>query len=644
MGQFDDLMLSFGDGVKMQADGSVKGYLVRFTDAEHPDLEGEYFDKDTDFALLQGMRSPIYYHHTQDPVVGKRMLGDGLLIKDEVGVWLDGQIKIRDDYDRAIRQLGIGGKLSLSSGTASHLVEYEQPAKAEESEEPEEPKARRIKRWPLGLDASLTPTPAEPRNVADIKSFRAISTPSLKALAPEAFSVEEDVADSGDREKKITKTSKKRSNTMNLKTFESGGKYHVYRVDEDGDPIGMPVKTFDDSKSAEAYIAEEAKPEFLRVMEAFATGQQKSLEAMLERVDASTKAAMATISRGGALTPGGAVKTVEGKTLTDFIYAVYKNDVATLTSMGSIKTLSEETGPAGAYLVPETFIPELIKVDPEQEIVYPRADRQPVNGPIRLPGLSTAGQTAGRSNFMGGMYAAWTESGHVKPPQEVEFTQISLNPWELSGYVPVHDQLLSRSSIALPGLLSGLFSSALRFYRDEAFLDGTGAGQPQGIITAPGTFVETRLGAGLISYLDLVNMKGHLLPTSWMKAHWIFSISCYPQLITMQDPAGHYIWQDNARGGQPTTILDLPFVFTEKTPTLGTQGDVVLADEDYYYVAEEGGISIASSEHFLFTSNQTVFKFFLKVDGQEKLAAPIYLKDGVTQVSPFVVLGSAATT
>ena len=635
----NDLRLSFGGSVKMLADGSVSGYLIRFSDADSPDLMGQYFDAETDFVvkMAEMPKSPLYYHHGQDPVIRTRVLTDVKMIKDDVGIWVDGQMKIRDNYDRGIRQLGLAGKLGWSSGTAPHLVEYDEPGE----------KATRIKRWPLGLDASLTPTPAEPRNFADMKSFRAQDTPGLKALVPEAFAVKADAGDSGadgaTKKKKRTVAPKKRSTKM-LRTYKSGGKFHVYEMDEDGEPLGMPVRTEDTEELAEDYIKEQSKPEMIRMAEMIAAAQTKSMEPMMTRLEAMQKQMLAPSQKGGALTPGGSAKTADGKTFNDFVYAVINKDEASLKSMGAVKTLSEETGPSGAYLVPEVFIPTLMRIDAESEIVYPRADRQPVNGPIRLPGLSTAGQTAGRTNFLGGMFAEWTESGHAKPEQDIDFNQISMNPWELSGYVPVFDQLLSRSAINLPGLLTGLFGDALRFYRDEAFLDGTGAGQPQGIITAPGTFVQARAGTGAISYLDLVAMKQHLLPMSWSKAHWIFSISCYEDLVLMQDPSGRYIWQENARVGEPATVLGLPMVFTEKTPILGTQGDVVLADESFYYVAEEGGISIASSEHVRFLSNQTVFKFFCKVDGQEKLPAPIYLKDGQTQVSPFVVLGSAATT
>ncbi|HUT21372.1 MAG TPA: phage major capsid protein [Anaerolineae bacterium] len=654
----DDLLLAFGSEVKMQADGRVSGYLVRFTDEDNPDLDGEYFDKATDYALMERARSPIYYHHGQDPVIQKRVIGDGALTQDDVGIWLDGQLKLRDKWEQAVRRLGQAHKLTWSSGTATHLVERDQPG----------PKATHISRWPLGLDASLTLTPAEPLNKADLKTLRAQPAQSLKALAPEVFaasaSTELSEAKSAQRAKPKPlqppgRARPGRRNVKMLRTYESGGRFHVFEVGEEDQPIGLPLRTEDTKDAADAFITDQGKPDMLRFAEMISAANAKSMEALLTRMEAMQQAALTAPARkGAALTQqetGEEVKTVAGKTFSDFIYAILEDDVDTLKTMGASKTyrtgtksgqkvLGEQTGPAGAYLVPEVFIPELIRVQPESEIVYPRADRQSVRGPIRLPGLSTAGQTAGRTNFIGGVVGGWTEAGEHKPATEPEFTQIALNPWEWSGYCPIKDELLDRSVINLPNLLTGLFREAMGFYRDEAFLDGTGAGQPLGIIPSPGTYIETRVTAGHITWLDLVHMKGHLLPQSWNNAHWIFSISDYEDLITMQDPAGHYIWLDNARDGEPTTILGLPFVFTEKTPILGSQGDVILADERFYYVAEEGGVAIASSQHVYFLENRTVFKFFFRIDGQEKLPAPIYLKDGHTQVSPFVILGGAATT
>ena len=126
-------------------------------------------------------------------------------------------------------------------------------------------------------------------------------------------------------------------------------------------------------------------------------------------------------------------------------------------------------------------------------------------------------------------------------------------------------------------------------------------------------------------------------------AFWVINQMCMQEIMMIQDPAGNYIWQPNAREGIPSTIFGKPVRWTEKVPTLGTRGDIGLYNPDWYYIGQREGVSIATSEHFLFTSNQTVYRCSMRVDGQEKLPAPIYLKDGTAQVSPFVVLAAAAT-
>lgn len=148
-----ETLVTFGTEVKALDGGKVAGYLVRFSTDKDPDLTGDFFTKDTDFG--EATRTPAYYHHGLDAKVGKRVLGSGTLSRDDVGVWVEAQLNLRDEYEKSIYEMAKAGKLGWSSGTASHLVER-QP----------EGKANHITKWPLGLDASLTPTPAEPRNCA----------------------------------------------------------------------------------------------------------------------------------------------------------------------------------------------------------------------------------------------------------------------------------------------------------------------------------------------------------------------------------------------------------------------------------------------------------------------------------------------
>lgn len=159
-------IVSFGGDVKALDDGKVGGYLVRFSTDSDPDLERDFFNKSTDFGEIT--LSAVYYHHGLDKQLKRRKLGKGTLTIDDVGVWIEAQLEMRDEYEKAVYELAQAGKLGWSSGTAAHLVEREQVGKS-----------WWIKAWPLGLDASLTPTPAEPRT-------RAVPLKSLYVSAEQA--------------------------------------------------------------------------------------------------------------------------------------------------------------------------------------------------------------------------------------------------------------------------------------------------------------------------------------------------------------------------------------------------------------------------------------------------------------------------
>lgn len=148
-------LVAFGNEVKALDGGKVAGYLVTFGGL---DLTGDYFTKETDFGEAEKL--PVLYQHGFDNVIKRRRIGTAEIVKDDVGLWAEAQLNMRDDYERRIYELAKAGKLGWSSGSASHVVEREQTGEA-----------AKISQWFIA-EASLTPTPAEPRNVVmSIKSL-----------------------------------------------------------------------------------------------------------------------------------------------------------------------------------------------------------------------------------------------------------------------------------------------------------------------------------------------------------------------------------------------------------------------------------------------------------------------------------------
>ncbi len=151
------------DSIKVSSNGKVSGYLVRFGAPEDTDLERDYFTKGTDFGidLSDGKEAGIglYYNHGMDPILRTQKIGYAQIKMDDKGIWLRGQLDMADDYQKMIYEMAKMGKLGLSSGAASHMVEREKMGKSYQ-----------IKRWTLA-EASLTPQPAEYRNKVEAKRY-----------------------------------------------------------------------------------------------------------------------------------------------------------------------------------------------------------------------------------------------------------------------------------------------------------------------------------------------------------------------------------------------------------------------------------------------------------------------------------------
>jgi len=142
-----------GAALKTLEDGEVEGLLVVFGTPEEPDLERDFFTRETDFGRLR--ETAIWLNHAQ-PV---KTPSGVILVEEPIGYGTlditDEGVVIRGLLDAKYRYLArIAEELGWSSGTAAHLVQREPVGKA-----------YHIKRWLLGLDASITPTPAEPRTI-----------------------------------------------------------------------------------------------------------------------------------------------------------------------------------------------------------------------------------------------------------------------------------------------------------------------------------------------------------------------------------------------------------------------------------------------------------------------------------------------
>jgi HK97 family phage major capsid protein len=278
------------------------------------------------------------------------------------------------------------------------------------------------------------------------------------------------------------------------------------------------------------------------------------------------------------------------------------------------KTMTEGTDTAGGFLVPVEFQAEVIRYASEGSIIRSRARVWNMTRDIlELPKLDQS------SNVFGGVTLYWTAEDDLKVASAPTLGKIVLNAKKLIGLVAVSDELLNDSAVALANYLVSLFGEAISYEEDKEFIQGTGMGQPLGIINGVGISAVARAASAKIGYADIYGMWGKLPAEMEGNAVWITSKNGIAQLLVANQTNTNTVnfFLSNMTAPIPYTLLGKPILVTEKVDTtIGSKGDIILANLDYYYIGDRGGLEVTSSIHDRFRYDETTFRFVKRVDGQ----------------------------
>ena len=309
------------------------------------------------------------------------------------------------------------------------------------------------------------------------------------------------------------------------------------------------------------------------------------------------------------------------------------------------KDLVESIGASGGYLVPTEAGTSLLQWDDTGEnLVRGRATVIPMRRrAISMPVLDQSTTTAGQPHWWGGVLAKWTEEAGQKTETQPAFKQIQLVAHKLVCYTEASDELLDDSAVSLEALLRASFSGVIQWEEQNAFINGTGAGQPLGVINAGATITVAPVALAALAVADFTNM---LEAFQGRNPVWFMSRRWMSELLQLNGPAGNpsYVFIPNAREGAPATLFGSPVYFVEQMPAPGSVGSVLLADWSKYLIGDRQAVTVDSTKVYKFQYDITSWRAVHRVDGQPWLSAPLTWSDGTTQTSPFVILGGVAAT
>lgn len=579
----DEILIAYGAELKALGDGKVGGYLVRFSSADEPDLTGDFFTRETDFDLTEGRKSvPVLFHHGMDGTLKKRRLGRANLTVDDVGVWMEAQLTLRDEYEKAVYELVSAGKMGLSSGSASHMVERSADGKA-----------THIKAWPI-VEASITATPAEPRTaVIPLKSLVVPAEPEATTEAQAVAAVADNVSI---------------------------------------EVIGEPNMS-EELKTAAPNTEQDGA---LKAMEA-------KLSAMSDKLSDALKFMEDTpaIRKAGVYSVDGGKADSSIKGLGDFLLSVVRGDSQRLASVyGSVKTMEEGTGGSGGYLVPPEISTQLMQATVETSAVLPLVRRITVNSNVgEMPSLDQyVAPTAGVGNtaFAGGIKPTKRKESAAYTETETSFEMLKWQLNSMGGITYISNEMLSDAA-AIEGILRGLIATAIAAREEYYVFRGTGVDEPLGILNSAAAIGVTPNTNNAVKYVDALSMFSQFKQVNSTPV-WAMHPGIWPDIGVFEVSTGSGgVFQSNLGSGLGNSLLGYRIITSEHLPNPDTAGAFGLYDLGAYLLLEKGGLQIDFSEHAAFTTGRGVFRFTKRIAGMPWMKSYITLGSPTAYtVSPFV--------
>lgn len=269
--------------------------------------------------------------------------------------------------------------------------------------------------------------------------------------------------------------------------------------------------------------------------------------------------------------------------------------------------LQEGVDADGGYLVPDEYDSRLIQKLEENNVVRMLSTTIKTSGEHKINIASTTPA------------AAWIEEGGTLTFGDAAFEQKILDAHKLHVAVKVTEELLYDNAFGLENFLIDSFGKAIGNAEENAFLNGTGNGQPTGIFATNGggTYITAK-GTGADAIIELV----YSLKRAYRKnAAFIMNDKMIATIRTYKDSNGAYMWQPALTQGEPDRLLGYPVYTSQYAP----EDSIAFGDFSYYNIGDRGVRSFKRLTELFAGNGMIGYVAKERVDGKLVLAEAVQI-------------------
>lgn len=280
----------------------------------------------------------------------------------------------------------------------------------------------------------------------------------------------------------------------------------------------------------------------------------------------------------------------------------YKNGMlqALRTNFRQVSNILQEGVDAdGGYLVPEEYDNRLIDVLTEENIMRSLGHTITTSGEHKINIAATKPA------------AAWIEEGGALQFSDATFSQILLDAHKLHVAIKVTEELLYDNAFGLENYIINQFGKALANAEEDAFLNGTGNGQPLGLFaeTGGGTLAKTVTTPKPEDVIELI----YALKRPYRKnASFIMNDAAIAAIRTFKDNNGAFMWQPSLIAGEPDKLMG----YNVYTSPFCPANMMAFGDYSYYNIGDRGTRSFKQLTELFAGNGMIGFVAKERVDGK----------------------------
>lgn len=270
-----------------------------------------------------------------------------------------------------------------------------------------------------------------------------------------------------------------------------------------------------------------------------------------------------------------------------------------------VKALSEGDAASGGYLTPTEFRAELIEDIQDQPFMRSIVTVIPMGSDaLELPTLASNVKTS------------WGSENTSISTTTARFGTLTFAPKRLNALMYTSRELVADSAISVVPLITRLFTEAVGRAEDAAIINGSGTGQPKGLLQE--TFVGINNLNNASTLATAVKRLPFKLGTAYRRnARWVMNSNALSIIATLKDDNNQFLFKEGIEGLTPHSLAGYPVMEQNDMP----METLLFGDFSYYYFADREQMSVETTTQGAgtFEKHQVAIKITERVDGKTAL-------------------------